>query len=48
MSAYLVDAEHIHVLLWAASRPIAPPNPTLRWLYDNPTRINQLDEAPRV
>lgn len=43
MSAYLVDPEHIHVLLWAADRPIAPPNPTLRWLYDNPTRVNQLE-----
>jgi hypothetical protein len=43
MSAVIVDHEHIHVLIWAAAKPIAPPNPQLRWLYDNPTRINQLE-----
>ena len=43
MSAVIVDHEHIHVLIWAASKPIAPPNPTMRWLYDNPTRVGQLE-----
>lgn len=43
MSAYIVDDDHIHVLIWAASKPIAPPNPTMRWLYDNPTRVNQIE-----
>ena len=43
MSAVIVDHEHIHVLIWAASKPIAPPNPTMRWLYDNPTRVNQVE-----
>lgn len=43
MSAVIVNHEHIHVLIWAASKPIAPPNPTMRWLYDNPTRVNQVE-----
>ena len=43
MSAYIVDHEHIHVLIWAASKPIAPPNAPMRWLYDNPTRANQIE-----
>jgi hypothetical protein len=43
MSAVVVHHEHIHVLIWAASKPIAPTNPTMRWLYDNPTRVNQLE-----
>ncbi len=38
MSAFIVDPpEHIHVLLWAASRPTSPPyGPPLVWYYDNP------------
>lgn len=43
MSAVIVNHEHIHVLIWAATKPIAPPNPTMRWLYDNPTRVNQVE-----
>jgi hypothetical protein len=43
MSASIVDHEHIHVLTWAASNPIAPPNCQMRWLYDNPTRVNQIE-----
>ena len=43
MSAAIVDHEHIHVLIWAASKPIAPPNWQLRWTWDNPTRINQIE-----
>jgi hypothetical protein len=43
MSATIVDHEHIHVLIWAAAKPIAPPNPQLRWIWDNPTRINQIE-----
>jgi hypothetical protein len=43
MSAYIVDDEHIHVLIWAASKPIAPPNWQMRWPYDNPTRVNQIE-----
>ena len=34
MSAYLVDDEHIHVLIWAASKPVRPDAP-LSWYYDN-------------
>lgn len=40
MSAYIVDPEHIHTLLWAASRPFIPYGP-LRWYYDNPTRAGE-------
>lgn len=43
MSAVIVNHEHIHVLIWAAAKPIAPPNWQMRWLYDNPTRVNQLE-----
>ena len=43
MSAVIVNHEHIHVLIWAASKPIAPPNPTMCWSHDNPTRVNQVE-----
>ena len=42
MSAFLVDPEHIHVMLWAANRPVGYLGP-LRWYFDNPSRSNQLD-----
>jgi hypothetical protein len=42
MSASTVDHEHIHVLLWAAAKPV-PPNGPMHWYYHNPTRCNQID-----
>ena len=41
MSADTVDHEHIHVLLWAAAKPV-PPNGPMHWFYDNPTRCGQI------
>ncbi|BBX54651.1 hypothetical protein [Mycolicibacterium poriferae] len=43
MSAFIVDPEHIHVLLWAASRPTSPYGP-LVWYYDNPSREGRLTD----
>lgn len=42
MSACTVHHEHIHVLLWAAARPV-PDCGRLHWYYGNPTRWNQMD-----
>lgn len=28
---------------WAASKPTAPPNWAMRWLWDNPTQVNQIE-----
>lgn len=42
MSASIIDPEHIHVLLWAAAKPI-PPNGPMYWYYDNPVRCNHVD-----
>jgi|JI10StandDraft_1071094.scaffolds.fasta_scaffold18126_4 hypothetical protein len=44
MSADIVDQEHIHVLVWAASRR-TPPDGPLHWYYDNPTRSNHIDPS---
>lgn len=40
MSAFVVDPEHINVLLWAAQNYSTPR--TFAWIYDNPTRVGQL------
>lgn len=44
MSAYVVEAEHINVLLWAARYGYRRAGANLTWAYDNPTRVNQLTE----
>lgn len=44
MSAYVVEAEHINVLLWAGRYGFRRPGRNLTWVYDNPTRVNQLTE----
>ena len=36
MSAFIVDPEHIHVMIWAATRHVNHLGP-LRWYYGNPT-----------
>jgi len=41
MSAFVVHPEHIHVLLWAASRPVGHDGP-LQWHFDNPTKVDHL------
>jgi len=46
MSAFIVDPEHIHVLLWATSRTTSPYGP-LAWYYDNPTRKGELTPDTR-
>jgi hypothetical protein len=40
MSAFVVDPEHIHVLLWAAQNYSTPR--TFAWIYDNPMRVGHL------
>ena len=40
MSAFIVDPEHIHVLIWAGLRHHR--GWELRWYYDNPTRVGVL------
>ncbi|WP_204806033.1 hypothetical protein [Mycobacterium riyadhense] len=42
MSAYVVEAEHINVLLWAAHEGFHRPLGNLSWIYDNPIRVKQL------
>lgn len=42
MSASTVHPEHVHVLLWAATRPVPQCGP-LAWYYGNPTAWNQID-----
>lgn len=42
MSAYVVEAEHINVLLWAAHQGFHRPLGNLTWIYDNPIRVHQL------
>ncbi|WP_062899321.1 hypothetical protein [Mycobacterium avium] len=44
MSAYVVHAEHINVLLWAGRYGFRRPCGNLTWYYDNPTRVNQLTD----
>ncbi len=46
MSAFIVDPEHIHVLLWAASRPAGHYGP-LSWYFDKPTREGRLTADTR-
>jgi hypothetical protein len=42
MSAYVVEAEHINVLLWAAHEAFRRPPGNLTWIFDNPIRVHQL------
>ena len=44
MSAYVVEAEHINVLLWAAHKGFRKPLGNLTWIYDNPIRVHQLTD----
>lgn len=46
MSAYLVDDEHIHVMLWAAER-YSGYGP-LRWYYGNPEDMGTLEDRNTV
>ncbi|ETZ55267.1 hypothetical protein MAHJHV58_31790 [Mycobacterium avium subsp. hominissuis] len=44
MSAYVVEAEHINVLLWAGRYAFRRHCGNLTWTYDNPSRVNQLTD----
>lgn len=44
MSAWLLEPEHISVLLWAGHDRFRRPGHNLTWAFDNPTRVHQLTE----
>lgn len=43
MSAFIVDPEHIHVLIWAGLRKTPNHRADLVWYYGNPTFQDRLD-----
>ena len=45
MSAYLVEAEHINVLLWAAHEGFHRPLGNLTWIFDKPPVGTRHDDA---
>jgi hypothetical protein len=44
MSAYVVQAEHINVLIWAAHQGFRWHRSNFAWIYDNPIRVNHLTD----
>ena len=50
MSAFVVDHEHINVMIWAGLTTSRGHDGPLRWHFDNPSRINTLttDTATEV
>jgi hypothetical protein len=46
MSAFIVDPEHINVLIWAGLQHI-PGSAPLRWRFGNPTDLDELTRGHR-
>lgn len=42
MSAFIVDPEHINVMIWAAAHKVNRHHGPLRWYYGNPTHAGQV------